>query len=134
VSVLFVKKKDKTLYLYIDYRTLNKLSVKNVYLLFLISKMLDKLKRAKFFTKINLDRVYHQIRINSHNILKTVFNCQLGHYKFMVMTFGLINAPTTFQHLINHVFEPYNNIFLVVYLDDILIFSKTKQEHLQYVR
>jgi Reverse transcriptase (RNA-dependent DNA polymerase) len=95
--------------------------------------MLNELKRVKFFTKIDLDGAYHQIRINSNDISKTVFNCQLSHYKFMVMTFGLTNALTTFQHLMNHVFEPHNNIFLVVYLDDILIFSKTKQKYLQYV-
>jgi hypothetical protein len=83
--------------------------------------MLNKLKRAKFFTKIDLDKAYHQIRINFNNIPKMVFNCQLSHYKFIVMT----NTPTTFQHFINHVFT-HNNTFLVVYLDNILIFSKTK--------
>jgi Reverse transcriptase (RNA-dependent DNA polymerase) len=131
-SGVICKEKSDTLHLCIDYRMLNKLLVKNVYSLFLISKMLDKLKRAKFFTKIDLDGVYHQIRINPNDIPKTAFNCQLGHYEFIVMTFGLTNTSVTFQHLMNYVFEPHNNTFLVVYLDDILIFSETKQEHLQH--
>jgi Reverse transcriptase (RNA-dependent DNA polymerase) len=118
----------------IDYRMLNKLSVKNVYLLSLISEMmLDKFKHAKYFTKINLDGTYHQIRIKLEDISKTGFNCQLGHYKLIVMTFGLTNVPVTFQHLMNHAFKPHNNTFIVVYLDDLLIFSKTQQKHLQHV-
>jgi hypothetical protein len=87
--VLFVKKKNETLHLCIDYRVLNKLSIKNVYLLLLISKMFNKLKRAKFFTKIDLDGTYHQIRINPNDILKMTFNYQLNHYEFMVMHLAL---------------------------------------------
>jgi Reverse transcriptase (RNA-dependent DNA polymerase) len=131
VSTLY-KEKDKILHLCIDYRTLNKLLVKNIYPLSL-SEMLDKLKQTKFFTKIDLNRAYHQIRINSNNICKTAFNYQLGYYEFIVMIFSLTNTPATFQHLMNHVFKLHNNTFLVVYLDNILIFSKTKQKHLQYV-
>jgi hypothetical protein len=81
--------------------------------LLLISKMLDKLKQAKFFTKINLNRTYYQIRINPSNIPNTVFNCQLRYYEFIVMTFKLTNAPVIFQHLINHMFKSHNNTFLV---------------------
>jgi Reverse transcriptase (RNA-dependent DNA polymerase) len=117
----------------IDYRIMNKLSVKNVYLLSFISKMLNKLKYAKYFTKIKLNSTYHQIRINSEDILKTGFYCQLGHYELIVMTFGLTNVLATFQYLINHVFKLHNNTFLVVYLNDILIFLETQQKHLQHI-
>lgn len=132
--ILFVRKKDGTLRLCIDYRALNKATIKNIYPLPLIAELIDKLRNSKFFTKIDLDGAYHQIRLNPEDILKSGFNCQLGHFEMLVMTFGFTNAPATFQHLMNHVFNPHQNNFLVVYLDDILIFSQTREEHLQHIR
>jgi hypothetical protein len=102
--ILFVRKKDGTFRLCIDYRALNKSTIKNIYPLPLISELLDKLQNAKYFTKIDLDGAYHQIRLNSADIPKTAFNCQLGHFEMLVMTFGFTNAPATFQHLMNHIF------------------------------
>jgi Reverse transcriptase (RNA-dependent DNA polymerase) len=125
--VLFVKKKDGTLHMCVDYRALNKLLIKNVYPLPLISEMLDKLKKTKYFTKIDLDGAYHQIHISLEDIPKTDFNCQLGHYKLLVMMFGLTNTPATFQHLMNHVFELHTNTFLVVYLVTFLSSLKPKK-------
>jgi hypothetical protein len=84
---------------------LNKATIKNVYPLPLISELLDKLQNAKYFTKIDLDEAYHQVRMNPTDIPKTGFNCQLGHFEMLVMTFDFTNAPATFQHLMNHVFQ-----------------------------
>jgi hypothetical protein len=123
--ILFVQKKDGTFHLCIDYQALNKGTIKNVYPLPLIAELINKLKNAKFFTKIDLDSAYHQIRLNPDDVPKTRFNCQLDHFEMLVMTFRFTNAPTSFQHLMNHVFNPHQNNFFVVYLDDILIFSNT---------
>lgn len=132
--VLFARKKDGTLRLCIDYRALNKQSIRNVYPLPRIDELLDRLRNARFFTKIDLDGAYHQIRVEPADIPKTGFNCQFGHYEFLVMTFGLTNAPATFQHLMNHILQPQFNEFLVVYLDDILVFSPDLASHLQHLR
>ena len=132
--VLFVRKKDGTLRLCIDYRRLNKLTIKDVYPLPLIASMIDKLKQAQYFTKIDLDGAYHQVRVKESDIPKTGFNCELGHFEFKVMTFGFTNAPATFQRLMNEIFETSEHTFVVVYLDDILIFSNTWEEHLEHVR
>jgi hypothetical protein len=102
--ILFVRKKDGTFCLYINYRALNKSTIKNVYPLPLISELLDKLQNAKYFTKIDLDGTYYQIHLSPVDIPKTAFNCQLGHFEMLVMTFGFTNAPATFQHLMNHIF------------------------------
>jgi hypothetical protein len=105
-----------------------------VYPLSLITELIDKLKRAKLFTKIDLDGVYHQIQIKPEDRLKSGFNCQLGHFEFTVMTFEFTNAPATFQRLMNSIFVPSENSFVIVYLDDILIFSQNEEEHLKHVR
>ena len=105
--MLFVKKKDVTLRLCVDYRQLNKMAVKNKYLLLRIDDLFDKLKGASVFSKINLRFRYHQLRIKDADVHKTAFKMPYGYYEFLVMSFGLTNAPTTFMDLMNRVFQPY---------------------------
>ena len=122
--VLFVKKKDGTLQLCIDYRQLNKLTVKNKYPLPRIDDLFEQLKGASIFSKIDLRSGYHQLRIKDVDVHKTAFRTRYGHYEFLVTPFGLKNAPTAFMDLINHVFRPYVDQFVVVFIGDILVYSK----------
>jgi len=131
--VLFVYKKEGTLRLYINYRVSNKITIKNRYLLLRIEKLIDRLIGSKYFTKIDLYSGYHQIRIKDEDISKTAFRTRYGHYEFCVLPFGLTNAPATFMTLMNNIFQPYLDKFVIVYLDDILIYSKTKEEYLKHV-
>lgn len=124
--VLFARKKDGTLRLCIDYRALNKITIKNKSPIPRIDELFDQLHGAKYFTKIDLDCAYHQIRIHPQDVPKTAFNTQFGHFEFVVLTFGFTNAPATFQTLMTRIFTPFLGRSVVVYLDDILIFSKTK--------
>jgi len=132
--ILFVKKKSGELRMCVDYRMLNKITIKNKYPLPRIDEMLDRLNGAKYFTKIDLASGYHQIRIKEEDISKTAFRTRYGHYEYTVMPFGLCNAPATFQRLMNDIFRPYLDDFVVIYLDDILIFSKNLKEHKQHVQ
>jgi hypothetical protein len=132
--VLFVKKKDGTLRMVIDYRALNKITIKNKYPLPRIDDLLDRLGGAKYFTSLDLTSGYHQIRINSDDVPKTAFRTPLGHFQFKVLSFGLTNAPATFQTVMNSVFAPLLGRSVVVYLDDILIYSKTAEEHFAHLR
>jgi hypothetical protein len=132
--ILFVRKKDGSLRLCVDYRALNRITIKNCYPLPRIDELLDRLRGAKYFSKIDLDSAYHQVRIAPEDIPKTAFNCQLGHFEFTVMTFGFTNAPATFQTLMNSILDPFSNTFMVVYLDDILIFSPDLDSHVRHVR
>ncbi|KAG7674333.1 hypothetical protein KSW81_006127 [Nannochloris sp. 'desiccata'] len=132
--VLFVKKQDGSLRMCIDYRALNKQTVKNRYPLPRIEEMLDRLGKAKYFTKLDLRSGYYQIRVAKEDIYKTAFSTRYGHYEFLVMPFGLTNAPATFQTLMNDIFRTSLDKFIMVYLDDILIFSDTLEDHEKHVR
>lgn len=132
--ILFVKKKDGSLRLCVDYRGLNAITIKNRYPLPLIPELLDRLKSAQIFTKIDLRGAYNLLRIAKGEEWKTAFRTRYGLYEYRVMPFGLTNAPASFQHLMNHSFRDMLDDFIIVYLDDILVFSKTKEEHVEHVR
>ena len=123
--VLFVRKKDGSLRMCIDYRMLNKVTERNNYPLLRIEEMFDALQGAKYFTTLDLNMAYHQIRVTEQDIPKTAFSCSEGYFEFIVMTFGLTNAPASFQSIMNRVFQKQLGKSVVVYLDDIMIFSKT---------
>ncbi|KAI0992503.1 hypothetical protein K3495_g15682, partial [Podosphaera aphanis] len=131
--VLFVKKNDGTLRLCVDYRGLNELTIKNRYPLPLIRETLDRLSKAKYYTKLDLRQGYHQIRMAEGEEWKTAFRTRYGHFEYTVMPFGLTNAPATFQHFINDCIRDYLDIFCTAYLDDILIYSDTLEEHIAHV-
>ena len=132
--VLFVKKKDGSMRLCIDYRELNKLMIKNKYPLPRIDELFDQLKDAVYLSKIDLRTGYHQLKIKPEDIPKTAFRTRYDHYEFLVMSFGLTNAPTAFMDLMNQVFKKYLDKSVIVFIDEILIYSKTKEEHAEHLR
>ena len=122
--VLFVKKKNGTLRMCIDYRQINKVTVKNKYLLPRIEDLFDQLKGASVFSKIDLLSRYYQLRVNDVDVPKTAFRTHYGHYEFLVMPFGLTNASAAFMDLMNRIFHPYLDQFIAVFINDILVYSK----------
>ncbi|GJX69030.1 putative nucleotidyltransferase, ribonuclease H [Tanacetum coccineum] len=132
--VLFVKKKDGSFRMCIDYRELNKLTVKNRYPLPRIDDLFDQLQGSSVYSKIDLRSGYHQLRVREEDIPKTAFRTRYGHYEFQVMPFGLTNAPAVFMDLMNRVCKPYLDKFVIVFIDDILIYSKSKQEHEEHLK
>ncbi|GJW13542.1 putative reverse transcriptase domain-containing protein [Tanacetum coccineum] len=132
--ISFVKKKDGSFRMCIDYKELNKLTVKNRYSLPRIDDLFDQLQGSKFFSKIDLRSGYHQLRVHEDDIPKTTFRTRYRHFKFIVMSFGLTNKPAVFMDLMNRVCRPYLDKFVIVFIDDILIYSKTREEHLRGVQ
>jgi hypothetical protein len=132
--VLFVRKKDGTLRMCIDYRELNKLTVKNRYPLPRIDDLFDQLEGARWFSKIDLRSGYHQLKIREEDVPKTAFRTRYGHYEFLVMSFGLTNAPAAFMDLMNRVCRPMLDKYVIVFIDDILVYSRSEEEHAMHLR
>ena len=132
--VLFVKKKDGSMRLCIDYRELNKVTIRNKYPLPRIDDLFNQLQGAQVFSKIDLRSGYHQLRVKEDDIPKTTFQTRYGHYKFLMMPFGLTNAPAVFMDLMNRVFHEYLDRFVIVFIDDILVYSKSQEEHEEHLR
>ena len=132
--IIFVKKKDDTLRMCIDYRQINKVTVKNKYPLPRIEDLFDQLRRASVFSKIDLRSGYYQLWVMEVDVPKTAFRTRYGHYEFLVMPFGLTNASAAFMDLMNSVFRPYLDQFVVVFIDDILVYSKDAREHEHHLR
>ena len=133
-SVLFAKKKDKTLRLCIDYRQLNWVTIKNRYPLSRIDDLFDQLRGARVCSKIDLRTGYHQLRVREIDVPKTAFRTRYGHFEFTVIPFGLTNAPTAFMDLMHRIFQPYLDQFVIVFVDDILIYSQSEWEHEYHLR
>jgi hypothetical protein len=129
-----VEKKDGTKRMCIDYRALNEITIKNKYPLPRIQDLFNQLRGSSVFLKIDLRTGYHQLKIRPLNILKTTFITKYGLYEYTVMSFGLMNAPAFFMYLMNNVFMDYLDMFVVVFFDDILVYSQNEEEHEEHLR
>jgi len=132
--MLLVKKKDESSRLCVDYRQLNKVTIKNKYPLPRIDDLMDQLHGALVFSKIDLRSRYQQILVKAEDVQKMTFRSRYGHYEYVVMPFGVTNAPTVFMNYMNMIFRPLLDKFVVVFIDDILIYSKTQEEHAEHLR
>ncbi|GKC36791.1 putative reverse transcriptase domain-containing protein [Tanacetum coccineum] len=132
--VLFVKKKVGSFWMCIDYRELNKVTMKNRYPLPRIHDLFDQLQGSSVYSKIDIRSGYHQLRVREEDNPKTAFRTRYGHYEFQVMPFGLTNAPVAFMDLMNRMCKPYLDKFIIFFIDDILIYSKNKQEHEEHLK
>ena len=129
-----MKKKDGSLRLCIDYRELNKVTIQNQYLLPRIDDLFDQLQGARVFSKIDPRSGYDQLKIRSEDVPKIAFRTRYGHYEFLVMPFRLTNAPAVFMDLMNRIFQPYLDQFVIVFIDDILIYLDSKEDHEEHLR
>jgi hypothetical protein len=132
--VLFVEKKDLSQHLVMDYHSLNEVTIKNKYPLPWINDLFDQLEGASVFSKIDLRSGYFQLKITEYDIPKTAFVTRYGSYEYMVMLFGLTNAPSYFMNMMNKVFMEFLDKFIIVFIDDILVYSKSNEEHERHLR
>ena len=132
--VLFVKKKDESFQLCIDYRQLNRVTIRNQYPLPRIDELFDQLQGSRVYSKIDLRSGYHQLRVQESDVPKTAFRTRYRHYDYLVMPFGLTNDPAAFMDLMNLVFQPYLDRFVIVFIDDILVYSGSSEEHSEHMR
>ena len=132
--MLLVKKKDGSMRLCVDYQQLNKVTIKNRYPLPRIDDLMDQMVGVEVFSKIDLRSGYHQIRVKMEDISKTALRTRYGHYEYFVMPFGVTNAPGVFMKYMNRIFHPFLDHFMVVFIDDILVYSKSEEEHVEHLR